>query len=206
MAGLVRWRNYNALSLVNPMLKFRLEIIFVGIHVIRLDSTRCKANTPHDRRATGSPLTALQVVEVDDPYEVGAKITAVQRHDVLSHMHAHGMIDGAQNKAGLRYQQLTERAQIGAMQSADLKRPRVDCGRPDPLSEAVLVAQEELSHLNTALGKFGSALVQDILILGYSVEQAGTARGAHAVREQRYIGSRFRECLETLALELKLIP
>jgi hypothetical protein len=109
----------------------------------------------HDRRAQELPINALVApVEIDDPYEPGAKIIALQslRDSPLNYMRARGPIDEAQYNAGKKLQEFYERAENG-----------------------------------------------------YSISRWAQMRGMTGQLYTRYIGIRFREVLETLAVELKLV-
>ena len=76
----------------------------------------------HDRRAQELPINAMVApVEIDDPYEPGAKIIAFQslRDSPLNYMRARGQIDEAQYNAGKKLQEFYERSQIGGLRAID---------------------------------------------------------------------------------------
>jgi hypothetical protein len=163
----------------------------------------------HDRRATDLPLNAkVHIVEIDDPYEAGKKISAVRslRGDVLALMRARGHIDEAQYRAGLQMQNYYEQAEIWGVRGIDLTKEFVDGGTfSDPMTEQFQRAVSEIARLEAALGKVGAALVRDVLCLGYSIGQSAVARGMVTERGIKWLGGRFRECIETLAIELNFV-
>lgn len=145
---------------------------------------------------------------VDDPMEPGAKIVAFQslRGDTLALLHAQKRIDEAQYRAGREMQRFYELSEIGGVRAIDPFKEKVDGGRiAETLTEQVQNAIQEVLRLEKALGREGTALARDILCVGLSVKQCATARNLFDERGQKWLGLRFREVLETLAFELKLI-
>lgn len=165
----------------------------------------------HDRRAVISPINAmLRTVVVEDPYERGSHITAISsfRDDPLGRLHARGQIDEAQYQAGRRWQSLFEAAQIGGIKAMDTTKEPVDGGSaPEVLTDRQQKAIKELNALYPILGKEGSALVRDVLGNRMFMEQVADARKMNTCpdsSDMRYLGKRFRECLECLAREFNL--
>jgi len=158
----------------------------------------------HDRRATefnrGIELH-LSVVEVDDPYEVGAKILSVRsnRNDPLGRLHTHHQIDEAQYQAGRRFQEDFETAERGP-RAIDPSKEYVDGGMlPEPITEAQRKAALKLKAAFAALGLDGSALVHDVLIHGFSFKQIAEARRFSGRRWEEFFGTSFQLCLHKLS-------
>jgi hypothetical protein len=65
---------------------------------------------------SGNLIIELSTLEVDDPLERGAKLTATRniRNDPLARLHTHHQIDDAQFYAGRAYQRDWEAAERGA--------------------------------------------------------------------------------------------
>ena len=163
----------------------------------------------HDRRAQELPANAMVApVEIDDPYEPGAKIIAFQslRDSPINYLRARGQIDEAQYNAGKKLQTFYERAEIGGIRAVDPTREKVDCGRiTETLTERVQDAIQQVIALERVLGTEGAALARHVLCYGYGIAQCAQMRGMTGERGVRYIGTRFREVLETLAVEMKLV-
>ncbi len=140
--------------------------------------------------------------EVDDPYEAGGKIIVMRntRNDPLAGMHARNSVDEAQYLGGRAYQHDFEAIEHGA-KAVDPSQPYVDCsvvarGVSDSFSKALI----RLNAANKELGQNGAALARDVLITGLSIAQVAEKRGVGGELELKYLGRRFRECLDCLAL------
>lgn len=164
--------------------------------------------TVHDRRSTDLPKNArVAPVEIDDPLEPGSKIIAFRSiTGPLEFLRAHNHIDEAQYNAGRQLQGYYEQSEIGGVKAIDPAKEAVDGGRmAETLTEQVQRAIQEVIRLEKALGMEGASLARQILCFGYSIQKCAELRGMHGKRFNEYVGIRFREVLETLALELKLI-
>ena len=155
--------------------------------------------TSHDllRNAQVAP------VEVDDPYEEGAKIVVLRstRNDPLAEMKSKGQIDDCDYVAGRHWQAAWENAEIGGIRAIDPTREMVDGGRlPELLTDTQRRAVQDLKAAREALGREGHSLICDVLGSGMSITQAACNRGLSSETDRKYIGKRFRECLSTLAL------
>ena len=156
----------------------------------------------HDRRAQDT-LAAGQYAPatIDDPYEVGEKITGLRqlRGDPLGRLHAHRQIDEAQYHGGRAFQEDFETAERGP-KAIDPTKEAVDGGRfPEPISEAQRKAVMRLNRAQRVLGADGSALIHDVLVSRKHIREVGESRGLSGERLEKYFGLRFRECLDTLA-------
>ncbi len=141
---------------------------------------------------------------VPDPYaEIpGGKIIVTRnlRDDPLGERHARGSIDEAQYRAGRDYQRDFEQAGGGA-RAIDFTREAVDGGAPiDPLPLARIRATERLKAAHLALGQDGSSIAQDVLVGGYSMALVAERRALYGKGWESYFGTRFRECLDCLAV------
>jgi hypothetical protein len=142
------------------------------------------------------------VVKVDSPLTRGDKDAAVRslRGDSLAALRSRDQIDEAEFLAGRKWQRLLEQAQIGDIRAIDPTKEAVDGGRfPEPITDEQIKAFRELKAADKALGLEGGALVRDILGSRLSVTIAAARRGMSREAEIKYIGRRFRECLDTLA-------
>src|SRR3984957_8057735 len=130
----------------------------------------------HDRRSTDLPRNAdVAAIEVDDPLglDPGDKIVTLRslRNDPLGRMHSHHQIDEAQYQGGRAFQNDWEKAERGP-QAVDPSREYVDGGQSRaPITEGQRKAVLRLNGVRPALGTYGAALVQKILILGMTMEQ-----------------------------------
>jgi len=160
-------------------------------------------NKVHDRKATDLVRGAVVApIEVDDPFEFGAKISTVRsiRNDPLAALHSRQQIDEAQYHAGRAYQHDFETAERGP-KAIDPSKEAVDGGIiPEPITEAQRKAVMRLNRAERQLGQNGSSLAHDVLITGLSMQQVGERRQMTSEAELKYLGRRFRECLDCLAL------
>jgi len=158
----------------------------------------------HDRRAReinrGSASHVVEV-EVEDPYEPGARISAVRsvRDDPLADHLARNHIDEAQYLAGREFQRHFGIAERGprAMQMAE----PVD-GDParESLTDEQLKAGKWLTKCYGALGRDGSVLMHEMLIEAKTTKQIAASRGMAGADWERYFARRLFECLNTLAV------
>jgi hypothetical protein len=158
-------------------------------------------NQIHDRLAEISPRQREGVVTevVEDPYKRGENIRVLRatRDDPLAGLHARGSIDTAQLAAGRVWQRHWENAQIGSVRAIDPTKEPVD-GKgppPAPFTDRQRMAFKELSKAALMLGYEGDRIVR--AILGERETLLAVAIRHH--RSKKYIGQRFRECLETMA-------
>jgi hypothetical protein len=160
-------------------------------------------NKVHDRRTTDKLKDAqLAPIEVDDPLEIGGKLLVMRstRNDPLADLHARKSIDEAQYQAGRAFQHDFETAERGP-KAIDPSKEAVDGGlMPEPITEAQQKAAKRLNGAERMLGQNGSALVHDVLIHGMSIKQLCIARKVSSETAMKYLGKRFRECLDCLAL------
>lgn len=157
-----------------------------------------------DRRSTDLLRNAqVSAMEVDDPFEPGAKILAFRslRDDPLGRLHDRRQIDEAQYSAGRAYQRDFETAERGP-RAIDPSKEAVDGGRvPEPLTEQQRKAALRLKACADELGVHGRKLIQDFLIQGMTMEQVAQVRGLTPSKfTLEYYGRRVRECLDSLAI------
>lgn len=160
---------------------------------------------PYDRRSTDLTINAqVGPVIVDDPYEAGAKVVAFRnlRDDPLAAMHNAKQVDEAQFIAGRHWQRAYELAEIGGVRAIDPTRECVDGGQiaQATITDAQIKAFGDLAKAITALGMEGEALIRDVLGEHRTIAQAADRRGYSSDLERKYLGRRFRECLDTLAV------
>lgn len=168
----------------------------------RIKRTPYDPSKAHDRRSTDLLRNAMvSPIEVDDPLEMGSKLIVMRsiRNDPLAGLHARQFIDDAQFWGGRAFQRDFEAAERGP-RAIDPSKEAVDGGMmPEPITEAQQRAARQLAEVYRALGLNGSALTENVLIHGLTIEQVCVARGADSDLEKKYLGKRFRECLDCLA-------
>jgi hypothetical protein len=157
----------------------------------------------HDRRTTDLLRNAqVSPIEIDDPLEIGGKLMVMRsiRNDPLAGLHARSHIDEAQYQGGRAFQHDFETAERGP-RAIDPSKEAVDGGKfPEPLTDQQRDAVVRLNRAERVLGQNGSALAHGVLIHGMTIEQIGVMRGTRSELELKYLGRRFRECLDCLAL------
>jgi len=157
---------------------------------------------PADRRAKELGRGAeVYFVEVDDPYEAGAKILSARsrRDDPLAGMHARKTIDEAQYHGGRAFQADFEAAERGP-RAIDPGKEFVDGGlTPEPITEAQQKAALQLAKVYKELGPDGAALMHDVLIHSQNYKQIAAARGFSGERWEKFFGMSVHLHLHTLA-------
>jgi hypothetical protein len=122
------------------------------------------------------------------------------RDDPLAGMHSRKQIDDAMFHAGREWQKHHEHAALGSVSAIDPTKEAVDGGRfPDVLTDQQRRASIELAKARVLLGYQGRVIVEGILGQNRTVQEFSMSQGLCSEREFKYIGMRFRECLETLA-------
>lgn len=161
----------------------------------------------HDRLAEVSPSQQLGLVVdvVQDPYDAAATISVARatRDDPLAGMHARGQIDTAQLSAGRIWQRHWEDAAIGSIRAINPMKEPVDGSGPPPVpfTDRQREAMDELRMAAVALGQEGDRIVRLVLVDRLQITELAIRVG----RPKKYMGQRFRECLETLARLWSLI-
>lgn len=155
-----------------------------------------------DRRAKELGKDAdVYFVEVDDPYEAGAKILSARsrRDDPLAGMHARKTIDEAQYHGGRAFQADFEAAERGP-RAIDPSKEFVDGGTmPEPITEAQQRAARQLAEVYRELGPDGAALMHDVLIHAQNYRQIAASRGFSGERWEKFFGMSVHLHLHTLA-------
>jgi hypothetical protein len=155
-------------------------------------------------------------IMVDDPGELiggdrvypnpGQKVVALKslRDDPLGRLHHHRQIDDAKYQAGRTMQGFYERAEIGGLKAMDTTKEPVDGGGlgPEAMKDTQFRAIKEIIRLEKSLGMEGAALTRQVLANRMFIDQIAEQRGMCDQLGKKYLGRRFRECLETLAKEL----
>jgi hypothetical protein len=152
----------------------------------------------HDRQAEVEGI-GMVVDVVDNPYGAGKiSVTRSTRDDPLAGMHSRGVIDAAQYAAGRHWQRAWEDSEIGAVRAVDTTREPVDgCGAMhSPFSDKQRDAFKELQMASVVLGFEGDMIVREVL--GNQRMPIAAVAQRHG-RPKKFMGQRFRECLEALA-------
>lgn len=159
---------------------------------------------PQRRDLGRGALVAPAVVEDPHALAPGEKIVVLRslRDDPLAALHSNKQIDEAQYKAGRTWQRAYEQAEVGGLRSVDLSRDFVDGfgSSRDNVGAGQSRALASLARVSAALGLEGEAIVRDVLGARMTFAVAAAKRGLTSEAERKYIGRRFRECLETLAV------
>jgi hypothetical protein len=142
---------------------------------------------------------------VDNPYASGPlriDVTRSIRDDPLAGLFSRRHIDAAQFHAGRRWQHYYETAGIGMVRALDPLKEPVDGGGANPagFTDAQHKAFHKLKHARAMLGLAGYQLVREVLGDGLEIQAIAKRRGYLTQRDAIYLGKRFRECLETLAV------
>lgn len=166
---------------------------------------------PHDRRAEQIPLNArIATDEVQDPYDPTASLLVVRslRGDPLAAMLSRRQITRCQFEAGRQWQALWHQAEISPPRAIDPERIRVDGGPArDHAERQRFRAIARLDRITSHIGRSGDALLQDLLVAGMTLRSIAAARRLDprpGSSDLIYLGRRLRECLDTIAHELRL--
>lgn len=158
----------------------------------------------HDRRARQTnrgQAGHIVEAEVDDPYEAGARITAMRsiRDDPLAWHRSRNHIDQAQYEAGRAFQRAFAEAERGPRAIGWTEA--VDGGLPaETLTDGQLKAGKWLTKCYGALGRDGSMLMHDMLVHNRTTKQIAASRGMVGSAWEQYFARRLWECLDTLAV------
>jgi len=156
----------------------------------------------HDRIATDLVINnVVAVIEIDDPYEPGAKNKALRslRDDPFAQMHHEGRIDECQYWAGRAFQADFEQAERGP-RAIDPSRIFVDGGQlPEPLTEGQQRSAKRLAEIYRILGPSVSALIHDVLIHLRGMDEVAARRGLSGMVEVRIVSGMFVRGLDEVA-------
>jgi len=154
-----------------------------------------------DRKSTDLLRNAMVApIEVQD--DAGDRIVVMRsiRNDPLAALHSRRQIDEAQYQGGRAFQHDFETAERGP-QAIDPSKEYVDGGTaPEAITEAMRKAVVRLNRVQRVLGQSGSAIAHDVLISNLSLDRVAAKREMNTELEKKYLGRRFRECLDSLAL------
>lgn len=157
----------------------------------------------YDRMSEDLPINSVVApAVVDDPLEKGAKLKVLRslRDDTLAWLHSRDQIDDAQLCAGRLWQRHHENCEIGGARAIDPTKEAVDGGRfKEPDNSRYSAAFAALRDARKTLGVDGYQLVEDVLCSRTTLTEAALARGHTSIADRKYVGRRFRECLESLA-------
>lgn len=160
----------------------------------------------HDRRSTDLNRGIGQhvaPVEVDDPYEKGAKIVVIRslRDDPLARLHARDQIDQAQYEAGKQYRMDWERAERGP-RAIDPSKEFVDGGcPPEPITDTQRKAVATLARMSPVLGLQTEHVLRRVLCGNLFPGQVAAELGYPTPKDAEHMAWLFRIGLETLARE-----
>jgi hypothetical protein len=112
-------------------------------------------------------------------------------------MHSRGVIDAAQYAAGRHYQRAWEQAEIGSIRAIDPTKEPVDGKGPtcQMFTDRQKEAFQELQRASLILGFEGDCIVREVLCQRSQIAAVALRHG----RPKKFMGQRFRECLEALA-------
>ena len=161
------------------------------------------------RKRKPKPVTlqTVTVIEIDNPLYNRAhdgdrtnpkRITAAYnpRESYVGYLHAKSVISDAEKMAGDRIRKAFEAMGGSGARAMDYSRVFVDGGNiPEPIGNAQLEAGRVLKFAAIALGPHGYELTLALAGMCKWPEEMAQTR-----RKREYIGQRFRECLETLAV------
>ena len=150
------------------------------------------------------PQATLTPVDVDCPYEAGAKIRAmrnVSEHPVLAMLHR-GSLSDAQAHAANQFRHNFERAMLGNQQGIDYAKIRVSGGiLADPLSDATQRSFVWLVGVSKKLDAVSWALLCQIAGEGQSISDTAKRWRQYAAagsRGEGWVRGRFVEAIDNL--------
>lgn len=164
------------------------------------------AKEAHDRRATDLLRNArVSPIEVDDPFEVGAKILVMRstRNDPIADMHARGHLSDCEYATARHWERAYEDSAIGGVPAMDPGKESVDGGKmAEVLTDRQIKAIKELKLAREELGNAGNWLIIQVLGTKKTIEDVAW-EWKQAKRDSagcKYIRRRFHECLSTLSV------
>lgn len=142
---------------------------------------------------------------IDDPFERGAKITAIVnlRESPVELLRSRGVIDESQYIAACWFRDRYERSSIGALQSVDHTKVRVDGGyMTSGVSDVQQKAMREIGLVFKFCGKRSYELLVNVVGLRTPIAHEATtrarARGCSEGNARSYIIGRLGEALDDL--------
>lgn len=138
-------------------------------------------------------------VEVDDPYEAGAKLRVMKNVRVhpLDSMLARNRISQAQFEAGETFLKLFEQAEIGNVQAIDYQRVKVDVSYVHRGLDAVsMAAAKRLMAIRSAIGRRPYELLAKVV--GERASPYSLAMGAPGGASDRMVWHVFQAVREAL--------
>lgn len=160
--------------------------------------------TIYDRLSQDLPINSKVAMDVvDDPYRAGDKIKVIRsvRDDPLAGMLSRGWLPRHEYEAGREWQRHYDHSVIGGVSAIDTTKEPVDGGRfPETLTDRKVKAMRKLAEAEKALGMRDGVYVRDILGEGLTLAQCAARHGLVGVRGVNYMGMRFRDGLNTLAV------
>lgn len=172
---------------------------------LRAVSVSAVTRTSYDLRTEyigGQPKHSAPI-EVDNPHNPNQKTVVFRliRDDPLAGMHARGQIDEALLAAGRAWQRHHEASEVGSISAIDPAREAVDGGRiREPITDRQIQSFKQLAKAKQLLGDYGHSVVYEVLAQRRCLKEVAERRGMTREIEVNYIGRRFRECLESLAV------
>lgn len=152
------------------------------------------------------PKVEIAVIEVDDPYfdpktpesrsnPRKMKATINARESYAMWLYARRHIDHAELLAAKRIRGAWERLGGAGARAIDYSRERVDGGAaPQTISDDHLLAARILKDALSTLGPAGYDLTIKLACMGLWISDLSSREA-----QQKYLGMRFRECLDSLA-------
>jgi len=157
------------------------------------------------------------LIEIDNPYWGSnspiehRRVVAVRslRDDALGQMHDRHQISEPQYRAGRSWQGEYEASGIGRIKAQDTTQEPVDGSRrvASGITDRQQRAMKRLARWKSTLGPSGWQLTSMILGDKRSTREATlTIYGEASPANLKFVGRRFRECLDELARDLGLVP
>jgi hypothetical protein len=158
------------------------------------------------KRHVVEPRTAAEArttikSNVASPYSHG--IDRVERViDTVEAMHRRRQIDAAQKRAADTFRDAWDALPSGMGGSMDFDKVR-GAGTPGaPPGPRAMIAAETLRAARAVLGELDALIVELVVGVGHSIEQAAAAvlgKATLSARDHEYVGKRLRDALTTLA-------
>jgi hypothetical protein len=137
-------------------------------------------------------------VEVDDPYERGAKVAVLRRtSDFINREHAAGRLDDAQREAAKEFERLREITMSSGLSSPSFAREYVDSsGRGDPITDRVILAFKRLQKARQVLGVWAYGAIDQCVCEGLTP----TAIQEQSGQDRKITAAYIKDGLEILAI------
>ena len=155
--------------------------------------------TANKKRQPYNPALDTMLIEVDDPYERGAKLTAQRRtSDVVGRLFSQGNIDKAQFEACRMFDALKFSARTSTVSVTDTTKEPVDGGGGirEPITDKTQRAAARLAEIRLVLGVRAYRIVEAVVCENMTLKEVS---GSSSKIDARITAKTFKDACNDMA-------